>query len=96
MKHEIVHICLFSGYGGFNEALTSKDNLYVNGIRRLTPTECERLQGLPDQFTKFGVFENITKQLSDTQRYKLCGNGISLPPAIEIGKRLLEIFNSEI
>lgn len=38
----------------------------VNRIRRLTPIECERLQTVPD---------NYTNHVSDTQRYKMCGNG---------------------
>jgi DNA (cytosine-5)-methyltransferase 1 len=49
-------------------------------IRRLTPTECERLMGLPDGWTE-GV--------SDTQRYKLCGNGVVVNVVQEIIKRLL-------
>ena len=49
-------------------------------IRRLTPTECERLMGLPDGWTK-GV--------SDTQRYKLCGNGVVVNVVKEIMKSLL-------
>jgi DNA (cytosine-5)-methyltransferase 1 len=48
-------------------------------IRRLTPTECERLMGLPDGWTE-GV--------SDTQRYKLCGNGVVVNVVKEIIKRL--------
>jgi DNA (cytosine-5)-methyltransferase 1 len=39
-------------------------------IRKLTPTECERLQGLPDGWTQ---------GLSDTQRYKCCGNAVTVP-----------------
>ena len=39
-------------------------------IRKLTPTECERLQGFPDGWTKC---------LSDTQRYKCCGNAVTVP-----------------
>jgi DNA (cytosine-5)-methyltransferase 1 len=39
-------------------------------IRKLTPTECERLQGFPDGWTK---------GLSDTQRYKCCGNAVTVP-----------------
>ena len=50
-------------------------------IRRLTPTECERLMGLPDGWTK-GV--------SDTQRYKLCGNGVVVNVVEEIVKRLIK------
>jgi site-specific DNA-cytosine methylase len=49
-------------------------------IRRLTPIECERLQGFPDNWTKYGLFENGTvKEISDTQRYKCCGNAVSTP-----------------
>lgn len=37
---------------------------------------CERLQTLSDNYTKYRLFENNTvKQISDTQRYKLIGNG---------------------
>jgi DNA (cytosine-5)-methyltransferase 1 len=42
---------------------------YVNGIRKLTPTECERLQGFP---------ENWTKGASDTQRYSMMGNAVTV------------------
>lgn len=45
-------------------------------IRRLTPIECERLMGLPDGWTKYGLFNGEAKPISDTQRYKLCGNGV--------------------
>lgn len=44
-------------------------------IRRLTPRECERLQGFPDDFTKFGVGD---EPISDTQRYKMCGNAVTV------------------
>ncbi len=55
---------------------------YTDGmrIRRLTPTECERLMGLPDGWTE-GV--------SDTQRYKLAGNGVVVNVVKEIIKRLI-------
>ena len=47
-------------------------------IRRLTPTECERLQGFPDSWTKYGLFENgEVKEISDSQRYKCCGNAVT-------------------
>ena len=49
-------------------------------IRRLTPTECERLQGFPDGWTK---------GLSDTQRYKCLGNAVSVPVVKAVGKRML-------
>lgn len=48
----------------------------INGsrIRRLTPTECERLQGFPDGWTK----EGTDGPISDTQRYKCCGNAVTV------------------
>jgi len=54
-------------------------------IRRLTPTECERLMGLPDNWTAEGTEGNI----SDTQRYKLCGNGVVVSVVEEIIERLI-------
>jgi len=51
-----------------------------NKIRRLTPKECERLQGFPD---------NWTEGISDTQRYKCLGNAVSVPVISAIVKRLI-------
>lgn len=46
-------------------------------IRKLTPLECERLMGWPDNWTKYGInSKNIKYELSDTARYKAIGNGI--------------------
>ena len=49
-------------------------------IRRLTPLECERLQGFPD---------NWTEGVSDTQRYKQLGNAVTVNVVEEIAKRLI-------
>jgi len=43
-------------------------------IRRLTPIECERLQGFPDNWTQYG---HDGKEISDTQRYKMMGNAVT-------------------
>ena len=48
-------------------------------IRRLTPLECERLQGFPD---------NWTEGVSDTQRYKQLGNAVTVNVVYEVAKRL--------
>lgn len=53
-------------------------------IRRLTPIECERLQGFPDNWT-IG---------SDTQRYKQCGNAITVNVAAAVVAKLLEVSNA--
>lgn len=45
-------------------------------IRRLTPVECERLMGLEDNWTAKGIIDGKEIDISDTQRYKMCGNGV--------------------
>lgn len=55
--------------------LLSKAERNKTNYRILTPIECERLQTLPDNYTKFGNFEGVVKEISDTQRYKCIGNG---------------------
>ena len=55
-------------------------------IRRLTPIECERLQGFSDNWTKYGKDNEL---ISDTQRYKMLGNAVSVPVVEAVGKRLL-------
>ena len=56
-------------------------------IRRLTPKECERLQGFPDDWTKYGSDGSI---ISDTQRYKMCGNAVTVPVVEFIAKNLTD------
>lgn len=62
-------------------------------IRRLTPTECERLQDYPDDWTKYGAADNSIKiEISDSQRYKTCGNSITVKPAEEICKAIKAVL----
>lgn len=57
--------------------------------RRLMPIECERLMGWPDHHTATGVDEQGRPYaLSDTARYRLCGNGVASPVAGWIAWRL--------
>ncbi len=71
-------------------ALKSKSNcdfredseMYVlqNAVRRLMPIECERLQGFPDNWSRYGINEKgKIYELSDSARYKLQGNSIARP-----------------
>lgn len=55
-------------------------------VRRLTPRECERLQGWPDDHTRWA---DTGKELADSARYKMCGNGISAPVAQWLGENLI-------
>ena len=61
-------------------------------IRRLTPTECERLQGFPDRWTDIGAWTDekgkLHKESSDSARYKVLGNSIALLPWKWVLKRL--------
>jgi len=57
-------------------------------VRRLTPLECERLMGWPDDHTRFKA--DGTEQ-ADTHRYKQCGNGVASPVAEWIGKQLMKL-----
>ena len=61
-------------------------------VRRLTPLECERLQGFPDRWTDIGAWTDekgkLHKESSDSARYKALGNSIALPPWKWVLKRL--------
>lgn len=65
------------------------DRNQKNIIRRLTPTECERLMGLPDGWTSKGIINDMGIEISDSQRYKLCGNGVVVNVVEEIIKELI-------
>lgn len=58
------------------------------GVRRLTPVECERLMGWPDDHTRYDADGN---ELADTVRYRMCGNGIAAPVAQWVAENLLSI-----
>lgn len=59
-------------------------------LRYITPTECELLQGFPAEWT---AYKSDGKSISDSQRYKMCGNTISVPVAKWIGNRIISIDN---
>jgi len=57
-------------------------------IRRLTPKECERLQGFPDDWTKIPYRNKPADQCPDGPRYKACGNSMAVPVMRWIGERI--------
>ena len=59
-----------------------------NNIRRLTEIECERLQGFPDDWTKWGCYDGEKKEIAKTNRYKLIGNAVTVDIVELIAKRL--------
>jgi DNA (cytosine-5)-methyltransferase 1 len=62
-------------------------------IRRLTPIECERLQGFPDNHTEYGNYDGEVKNMSNTQRYKQCGNAVTVDVAQAVAERCKDLFN---
>lgn len=56
-------------------------------IRRLTEIECERLQGFPDDWTKYGDYGEV-KKIAKTNRYKLIGNAVTVNIVELVAKRI--------
>jgi site-specific DNA-cytosine methylase len=54
-------------------------------VRRLTPRECERLMGWPDDHTRYDA---TGRSVSDRWRYRMCGNGVVAPVAEWVGRLL--------
>ena len=65
-----------------------QENNLLDGIRRLTEIECERLQGFSDNWTQYGNYKNTIKRISRTLRYKLIGNAVTVDVVELIAKRL--------
>ena len=57
-------------------------------VRRLTPTECERLQGFPDGWTAIPRGKKTAEQCEDGPRYKALGNSMAVPVMRWIGQRI--------
>ena len=57
-------------------------------VRRLTPIECERLQGFPDNFTQIPYRNKEAEQCPDGPRYKAIGNSMAVPVMKWIGERI--------
>lgn len=76
------------GFGDIDDPMYTIDTVGGHGVatntvvRRLTPTECERLQGFPDGWTD---------SQSDSQRYKQMGNAVAVPVVQWIVNRLVEV-----
>lgn len=59
------------------------------GVRRLTPLECLRLQGFPDDWL------NLDPPLSDSVKYRMTGNAVAVPVIEWIGRRIMEVNKGE-
>ena len=71
----------------------------MNIVRRLTPLECERLQGFPDGWTDIGEWTDSKgkkRQTSDTNCYKALGNSIALPYWKVLARRVAAQYDRDI
>ena len=57
-------------------------------VRRLTPTECERLQGFPDGWTQIPYKGKPAEECPQTHRYKALGNSMAVPVMQWLGMRI--------
>lgn len=95
---ETVDAC--NGKGTSNQ-LANNDMFVANAlvVRRLTPMECERLQGFPDYWTDIGDWVDSKgkkhKGESDSPRYKALGNSIALPFWEWMAKRMARFLKNE-
>ena len=71
-----------NGYGSENLAVRKMR------VRRLTPVECERLQGFPDNWTRIAWRGKSAEQCPDAPRYKAIGNSMAVPVMRWIGERM--------
>ena len=67
--------------------------IHEGQLRLLTETECERLQGFPDGFTRYGVYDGEVREISRTQRYSLLGNAVSPPIVEKVAARIRQTTN---
>jgi len=81
----------YKGPGSFRDGAISGTEFPAGRPRRLMPIECERLMSWPDGHTATGTREDgTTYALSDTARYRLCGNGVGSVVAEWIGRQMME------
>ena len=78
------------GMGGGHTPIIHQSNYR---IRRLTPIECERLQGFPDQHTAYGNYDGEVKPMSNSQRYKQLGNAVTVDVVAAVAKKCIPLFN---
>lgn len=67
---------------------SSRSYVAASAVRRLTPVECERLQGFPDNFTAIPWKKKGPEQCPDGPRYKALGNSMAVPVMRWIGERI--------
>lgn len=86
------------GTGGGNVPMVMEGEDMEFIVRRLTPLECERLQGYPDGWTDIGEWEDSKGKKhkgSDSPRYKALGNSIALPFWQWMAERMVQVLKDD-
>lgn len=82
-----------------NQDLVTNGHLLISSkpiVRRLTPTECERLQGFPDGYTQIAWKGKPAENCPDSHRYKALGNSMATPVMKWIGERIDMLGSTDI
>ena len=61
-------------------------------VSRLTPVECNGLQGFSDNYNEFGLLDGKKVAISDTQRYKQAGNAVTVDVVAAVARKIKEIM----
>lgn len=80
---------VLTGGGGSSKPMVAAPPEYQ--VRRLTPRECERLQGWPDDWT---LVQDRKRLMADSPRYRMMGNGVTAPVAAWIGSQIVARLDS--
>jgi DNA (cytosine-5)-methyltransferase 1 len=81
---------LRAGWGSASDDAIPRE-LVNAAVRRLTPRECERLQGFPDDYTLISWRNKPAEQCPDGPRYKALGNSMAVPVMRWIGERIAAV-----
>lgn len=84
---------------GGGEPLENNDKDLNTVVRRLTPLECERLQGFPDGWTDIGDWVDSngkTHKAADSPRYKAIGNSLALPFWKWLARRICSQYEGDV
>ena len=92
-----------SGIGNPGDPQNTLSKAHMHGVfdpsimrvRRLTPVECERLQGFPDNYTQIEWRGKPAEECPDGHRYKALGNSMAVPCMAWIGKRIQNLIEEK-
>ena len=102
--HDQQAVLIIGGGGEPLEKPNNEEPVMPDGaktvVRRLTPLECERLQGFPDGWTDIGEWVDtkgkLHKESVDSARYKALGNSIALPFWNVLARRICAMYDRDV